>query len=236
MSRLTKTSHVEEEILAWRASLEASRTLTTDDIDELESHVRDDLLELEERGLTTREALWVALGRTGDPVALAEEYNKVNPGLPWARRFYWMAMGFVLFTAAKPLLTGVFAFPAAWLLQESGNSNASLILGAVSAVVLSGTVVAIARAATSPSYGRLARLPRRVLGWVDRHPLIALGAASLPFFHQLAVVLATANQQLQTVGLGGVMRMNIALLIALGAFFAMPPAVILIARRAMRRT
>jgi hypothetical protein len=62
------------------------------DVEELEVHLRDSILELASKGLTEEEAFGVAAGRLGDAPAVSREFEKINPGHAWVRRvFRWCA-------------------------------------------------------------------------------------------------------------------------------------------------
>jgi len=167
-------SYLEEEIRSWRASLEASQTLTREDLDELECHVREDVEDLRSRGLVESEALWLAFRRTGDPVALATEYHKVNPGLPWARKWYLMSIGFVLFTAAWQAAGIATVLGVTALARVRPERDfllvAHLVMTLGGVAILAGTVLTSA----SNRRGIVANGSRRVVGWLERHPAVCL--------------------------------------------------------------
>jgi hypothetical protein len=92
------------------AQLDSVRGL---DVEELEVHLRDSILELRSKGLTDEEAFLIATRRVGAPSDLGREYEKVQPGYAWARR--------VLTLPAKPaalvLLNFVGLCAIAWKLE-----------------------------------------------------------------------------------------------------------------------
>jgi hypothetical protein len=141
---------LDKQLAAWKESIVRAGTLTEEDILELELHVRDTVQELVQQRLTQEEALLVALRRIGDPSVVAVEYQKVNPGLAWARRWYWMTAGFLGFSIA---LQGIrtLSYLIALALPE-------------------GTTVGMLRSATVPA-GAVARALQQVATWMERHPL-----------------------------------------------------------------
>jgi len=174
---------VEQSLGEWRRSLARSGVLSEEDLDELETHVRDTIEDLEPTGLSQEEALLVALRRVGDPSLLAVEFEKVRPGLAWARRFYWMIAG---------VLTFGLLWQGAKLLIYSSALGASIVglsaaAGAIAALVLAlGGVAAVMIHSTVRPGGRLARRLQGGAGWLSKRPFVcgvgilaATGAASL---------------------------------------------------------
>ena len=71
---------LEKALAAWRRTLEYNRAFTSEDRDELERHVRDQVAALVRRGLTEAEAFRRALREMGDYAAVEAEYRKVYWG------------------------------------------------------------------------------------------------------------------------------------------------------------
>jgi hypothetical protein len=76
----------------WRAELAAQTNLTADDRRELETHLRDTIAALRQRGLNDEETFWLARRRIGQPQQLGEEFVKENPTKIWRERIFWMAI------------------------------------------------------------------------------------------------------------------------------------------------
>jgi len=77
------------EIKKWRRDLAQSESLGKSDIDELESHLREELERLTALKLSEQEAFWIARHRLGDIHSLAEEFAKINTSMLWRKRLYW---------------------------------------------------------------------------------------------------------------------------------------------------
>ena len=159
--------HLDRIIATWKDSVARAGTFTPDDISELERHLRDSIGDLELRGLNQDEAFLVALRRIGDTNVLASEYQKVNPGLAWARRWYWMAAGFLAFSI---LIQGIEAlsYVAAWLVMPRAAAVSGLII--IAAVGYFAIAIGMVRSATVPG-GGAARTLQRAAIWIERHPL-----------------------------------------------------------------
>jgi hypothetical protein len=97
-----------EQIEKWRVSLVEKQTLGKSDIDELETHLREEIEQLTVAKLSEEEAFWIATHRLGDTTALAGEFEKVNTSVICSTRIYWMAAGVLTY-----LLLSFFA-AAAW--------------------------------------------------------------------------------------------------------------------------
>ncbi len=78
---------VEAHIRKWRGHLRASGYLGEEELDELESHLRDSVDELVACPLTPEEAFLVAVRRLGDAESLSREFAKVSPETVWQQLF-----------------------------------------------------------------------------------------------------------------------------------------------------
>jgi hypothetical protein len=82
-----------QQIAQWRQSLGQSESLVRSDLDELESHLRDQIDQLSLSGLSSEEAFWVAQRRIGNTANLPGEFAKVNGSAVFHRRLQWMLTG-----------------------------------------------------------------------------------------------------------------------------------------------
>jgi hypothetical protein len=145
-------------------------TVRAEDFDELESHLLDDMEQLGGSGLSPAEAFLVASHRIGTAPELAAEYGKVNGGLAWASRIFWMLTGF----AAVSLILSLAGVLSRWLgagMMLSGLVEAPLLRLAIQYVALAALFVPVLVLATVPD-GRqlLVSLADGVAGWARRHP------------------------------------------------------------------
>ncbi|MCE5252849.1 MAG: permease prefix domain 1-containing protein [Actinomycetia bacterium] len=74
---------LESQIRKWRGHLRSSGSLREQDLEELESHLRDNIDDLTARGVTTEEAFLIAVRRMGDTEALSNEFAKVTTESLW---------------------------------------------------------------------------------------------------------------------------------------------------------
>lgn len=74
---------VEQAIRTWRAELAGHGSLRLADLDELESHLRDELEGLAEVGLEGRDAFVHAVSKLGAAQALGDEFGRGNPLFAW---------------------------------------------------------------------------------------------------------------------------------------------------------
>lgn len=82
-----------DQINKWRISLEQKEAYRGTDIDELESHLREEIEHLSEMKLSQEESFLVARHRIGDPGAVADEFAKINPHRIITGRLFWMVSG-----------------------------------------------------------------------------------------------------------------------------------------------
>ncbi|MFR4997208.1 MAG: permease prefix domain 1-containing protein [Clostridium paraputrificum] len=70
--------NLDESIKYWRNDLNKNDVLSLDDLEELESHLMDEITVLKEKDLSEEEAFLVAKSRIGQNDIIEEEYKKVN--------------------------------------------------------------------------------------------------------------------------------------------------------------
>ena len=82
-------------ILNWKNSLESQDSFTNENIEELESHLNEQIDNLKTRGLNDEESFWVAQKRMGCINALSNEFEKINIWESVRKRLLWMIIGFI---------------------------------------------------------------------------------------------------------------------------------------------
>jgi hypothetical protein len=80
-------------IKRWRETLAQSPAFRSENLDELESHLRDSVVDFQNRGLSPEEAFAIATGRIGNSEALEREFGRVNGKSVWLDRVLWMLIG-----------------------------------------------------------------------------------------------------------------------------------------------
>jgi len=99
---------IEDAIRRWKRNLSQRQTMTPPDIGEMETHLREEMDNLQAAGLTQEESFMVAARRIGDADEVAAEFAKVNAGAIWRGRVLWMAAGILVWhiiSAAARLTT-----------------------------------------------------------------------------------------------------------------------------------
>jgi len=100
-------SDVEQRIEQWRKALGTSDAFGTSDLDELESHLREEMERLQPLGLSGTEAFLVAQHRLGAPATLEAEYEKVNTDRRALLHLSWMAAGALVYILAGHVAVGI---------------------------------------------------------------------------------------------------------------------------------
>jgi tRNA(Ser,Leu) C12 N-acetylase TAN1 len=77
-----------DSVEAWQENFEAEGVYGPFDLDELESHLREEISKLTGRALSEREAFEVACLRMGDTKIVSREFAKVNAGMIFKRRLF----------------------------------------------------------------------------------------------------------------------------------------------------
>lgn len=96
-----------EKISMWRSNLAQSQTLGSSDIDELESHLREEIENLTALKLSDEEAFLIATHRLGDTAHLFDEYAKINLGKRFRQNVSWMITGILTYLLATHFATAV---------------------------------------------------------------------------------------------------------------------------------
>src|SRR6187431_3653950 len=74
---------LEEQIAQWRAYLRRRQAVHAPDVEELEGHLRDQLVALTEAGLAGDEAFLIAVKRMGSLDALSREFARAHSERLW---------------------------------------------------------------------------------------------------------------------------------------------------------
>ena len=90
-------------ITNWRQELGQNDALNTADLNEMESHLRDEIEDLAGGRLSPQEAFIIAAHRLGDTGQIAAEFAKVHSSRMWRRRFFWMLTGVLTYILAGAL-------------------------------------------------------------------------------------------------------------------------------------
>ncbi len=94
----------------WKSELSKNSKMTLDNVNELESHLRDEMHELQLLGLSVEESLLVAKNRIGNVKDLATEFGKVNKGFYFRNRIIPYLKGILLFMAFITLMELITSF------------------------------------------------------------------------------------------------------------------------------
>ncbi|MFO1514896.1 MAG: hypothetical protein U1F83_18645 [Verrucomicrobiota bacterium] len=78
----------------WRESFAQSPAFRRENLDELESHLRDAIATLQTSGLSIEEAFLIGVKRIGRNASLETEFGKLNRKAIWLDRFLWMLIGY----------------------------------------------------------------------------------------------------------------------------------------------
>jgi hypothetical protein len=186
-------------IESWRQALATGDICTVDELDELESHLREQIDNMRAAGLSEEEAFIVARRRLGDTDRLRTEFAKLDPFAAWRRRLSWMILGAVVWVMAWPL------YQPSWraitlLIYRLPTSPAVLVPAAVAIhLLLLGTMflvfVWMHRAVRLKTWTALVR-------WFDHRGPISLGLMIIAS-GVLSVMFSSAAVFLATTAIGG---------------------------------
>lgn len=96
--------NLNESIKGWKAKLGNCDSFTGNDIEELESHLLDEIESLKEKDLSEEEAFYVASNRLGEVDLLSSEFSKVNEKPMYLRKVAWLLGGYILIYFIKEII------------------------------------------------------------------------------------------------------------------------------------
>ncbi len=166
--------NLNEAVQSWRQSLAASPSLTAENLDELESHLRDGVERLQPIGLSPAEAFMVARARIGSADRLVAEFAKANPERLWVDRIKWMIVGVILAKLISQVadMVGTLVTTAtrqAVLFGPDATFNISLALGLVARVGAAAALVLWGLRLSKRRTGQFHRFE----GWSQSRPFLA---------------------------------------------------------------
>lgn len=95
---------LKEQIKKWCSLLEVDESYKKTDVEELESHVLEEIEQLKAKGLNEEEGFWVATHRIGKAEDLNLEFKKINSNFIWKKRLLLFLGGFLFFTILHKII------------------------------------------------------------------------------------------------------------------------------------
>jgi hypothetical protein len=123
--------NLEQAIAEWRRQMLAAGLKTGRRLDELESHLREEISALKSAGASESVAFEQAAARLGSPRSVYTEFNKIRVGHIWPVKIGW-----ALWLAATLLAAG-------WLMRRLLAGRLDLLLGAHALSITAGYVGAM---------------------------------------------------------------------------------------------
>lgn len=134
--------NLKENIEIWKSELSKKSNLTLDNINELESHLFDEIDQLKQQGLNTEEALLIAKNRIGNVRDLCVEYGKVNRNFHFRNKITPYLQG-ALFFVAFTIVTELFLNASFLIVKKLNVFNESLNLIIIGLLLFFTTTVSI---------------------------------------------------------------------------------------------
>lgn len=131
--------NIKENIKIWKSELSQNSNMTKDNIDELESHLHDEIDELLLIGLSIEESLLIAKCRIGNTKELTTEYGKVNKEIYLRNKIVPYLKGillFIAFTAITNLISNISLLIA----NRIGINGENLNYVSIGTLILSSSV------------------------------------------------------------------------------------------------
>jgi len=136
-------SEFDKYLQEWHKTLVEEEALTTEDIDELEDHLRVDFLHMKEMGLDDQDAFYLAARHLGKTDTICNEYRKVNGTSLWTRRVQWMIIGYLVFYLLNVITTVISQTAATTATVFTSGWISFIVYGIAQIILLFGVVYII---------------------------------------------------------------------------------------------
>lgn len=155
----------------WREYLAQSPAFRTENLNELESHLRDSIAALQTGRLSEEEAFVIASRRVGNGQQLETEFAKVNRTATWADRILWMLIGVQIWKLVSDLVVSAATLAAYKFVSPALRD----ILGIVLEVILPPLAFGLLALAVWRSFSKPeTKMRTRMARWLAR-PLAFAG-------------------------------------------------------------
>lgn len=111
-------------ITQWQRNLASTGSVSQAELDELATHMIEQVRELQETGLIEEESFLIASHRLGDAQSLAEEFLNADPARRWVQRVLWGLIGVTVLLGAISLFTTTLWLAGGGWAQVAHNLNA----------------------------------------------------------------------------------------------------------------
>ncbi len=99
----------------WKQKLSNSNSFTNSDIEELESHLLEEIDILKKKELTEEEAFYIASSRLGSVELLSSEFSKINTKSIYLKRVAWLLGGYILISFIQQLIAAFSIFLTSYI-------------------------------------------------------------------------------------------------------------------------
>lgn len=118
-------------IQKWKEEFRGTDSLRTNDVLELESHLRELVAKLSRGELSDHEAFLVATQRLGKPVELNKEFAKVHGTTIWRKRVLWMLCGYFTYSLGSTWIGALASFTGAGIAAVTGIEGMTVAAASV---------------------------------------------------------------------------------------------------------
>lgn len=126
--------NIEQNIEEWKSALSGNPNMTADNINELESHLLDEITGLQKSGLNEEESFLIAQKRMGSIDNLINEFNKVNRKVYFRNKILPYLNGILLFFTFITI-TELFMTTSILITQKIGINDSYLNLVSIAILI-----------------------------------------------------------------------------------------------------
>ncbi len=123
-------SNLELQLVEWKAQLLNSGSFTYDNIQELESHLLDEMDTLELLNLSEKERFLVAKSRVGQIENLEQEYEKVSPYSSFLKKMTPYIKGILIYITLLAYIK-IFFFAGVYIFQVESHAVLTYLLSGI---------------------------------------------------------------------------------------------------------
>ena len=146
----TTSFDLNKAIQRWRDNLAQSPAFRDENLCELESHLRDSIVNLQANKLSAEESFLIARKRIGNTNALEVEFGRLNRKQVWLNRVLWMLIGIQIWAFVSGVSKAItqcalpFGFQNQKLHQGFGANEVAMPVAIYAVVLLGGLLASVA--------------------------------------------------------------------------------------------
>ncbi len=165
---------LDDQLNKWRQNLLNDSQFKNTDIDELENHLKEQIQDFIETGLSEDEAFLLSAYRIGDTKSLSNEFKKINPFEIWRKRLIYMLIGAISFVLIEKIGNIIYHFTLSIGINLEMNLFIITVFSILIKTSLIVTLLLTIYSIVSDKKNKLQYYTMKGLNFIKFHPVLTL--------------------------------------------------------------